>query len=235
MTRWCLIVALVLAAPGCQRQVLSDEQWARSVGISPAPAANLPEQLPDLGGAEFKDRPDDNPQSSILLRPREARRITCGRRAKYPHRSQFRQSHRTMKSRSRQPWPPQSHGRHRRRRTSPPLRRRGPPEMVRNSSPTVTRRDPAPATTDPVHTLSSEVMQCWRCTTLVLRDCCTNARRKQEIHGPQRSREDVDPNYLRREGAVGLQSNRSEAISLYQKAAALGDPEAEVLLRQLQN
>ena len=44
-----------------------------------------------------------------------------------------------------------------------------------------------------------------------------------------------DPNFLRREGAVGLQPNRSEAINWYQKAAALGDPEATVLLRQLQN
>jgi TPR repeat protein len=44
-----------------------------------------------------------------------------------------------------------------------------------------------------------------------------------------------DPNFLRREGAVGLQPNRSEAVSWYQRAAALGDPEAAVLLRQLQN
>ncbi len=44
-----------------------------------------------------------------------------------------------------------------------------------------------------------------------------------------------DPNFLRREGAVGLQPNRSAAINWYQKAAALGDPEATVLLRQLQN
>ena len=44
-----------------------------------------------------------------------------------------------------------------------------------------------------------------------------------------------DPNYLHMEGAVGLQPNRSEAITWYQKAAALGDPEAQVLLRQLQN
>ena len=44
-----------------------------------------------------------------------------------------------------------------------------------------------------------------------------------------------DPNFLRREGAVGLQPNRSEAVSWLQRAAALGDPEAAVLLRQLQN
>ena len=44
-----------------------------------------------------------------------------------------------------------------------------------------------------------------------------------------------DPNYLRMEGAVGLQPNRSEAIAWYQKAAALGDSEEEGLLRQRQN
>ena len=44
-----------------------------------------------------------------------------------------------------------------------------------------------------------------------------------------------DPNFLRMEGAVGLQPNRSQAMNWYRKAAALGDPEAAARLRQLQN
>ena len=71
MTRWCLIVALVFAAPGCHRQVLSDEQRARSVGISPAPDPIISEQLPVAAGAELKDRPDDNPQPANSASPEE--------------------------------------------------------------------------------------------------------------------------------------------------------------------
>ena len=128
MTRWCLIVALVFAAPGCQRQVLSDEQWARSVGISPTPAANLSEQLPDMGGAEFKDRPDDNPQSVNSASPEESSAPVSDNARKEAVASPpvpAPEAPLEMKNRSRQPWLPQSHGRHRRRRTSLPLHRRG--------------------------------------------------------------------------------------------------------------
>ena len=154
MTRWCLIVALVLAAPGCQRQVLSDEQWARSVGISPAPAANLPEQLPDLGGAEFKDRPDDNPQSVNSSSPEGSQANNVRKEGEIsapvpvptePSDNEKPEPAAVAAPVARPPPPPANLP------ATPPSGRAL--EMVRNSSPTVTRRDPAPATTDPVNTL----------------------------------------------------------------------------------
>jgi hypothetical protein len=237
MTRWCLIVALVFAAPGCQRQVLSDEQSARSVGISPAPAANLPEQLPDMGSAEFKDRPDDSPQSVNSSSPegnsaqnvyKEAVTSAPVSLSEAPSGNEEPERAAVAAPVARTPPPPANFS------ATPPSRQIL--EMVRNNSPTVARRDPAPATTDPVNTLieRGDAMLALHDigSARLLYERAAKAGNSRAATGVGKT---YDPNYLRMEGAVGLQPNRSEAITWYQKAAALGDPEAAALLRQLQN
>ena len=239
MTRWCLIVALVFAAPGCQRQVLSDEQWARSVGISPAPAASLPERspVPVMGGAEFKDRPDDNPQS-VNSSSSEGNSANNVRKETVisapvpppaaPSDNEKSEPAALAASVARTPPAPANLA------AAAPSGRAL--EMVRNSSPPVARRDPAPATTDPVNTLieRGDAMLALHDigSARLLYERAAKAGNSRAATGVGKT---YDPNYLRMEGAVGLQPNRSEAATWYQKAAALGDPEAAVLLRQLQN
>ena len=240
MTRWCLIVALVFAAPGCQRQVLSDEQWARSVGISPAPAPNLSEQLPVVGGAELKDRPDDNPQPVNSASPEESSAPVSDNARKEavtsppvpvpeaPLRNEKPEQAtlaapvaRTTPSRPDVPAAP----------PSGPIR-----EAMRNSLPAAVPRAPAPSAADPVSVLieRGDAMLALKDigSARLLYERAAKAGNSRAATGVGKT---FDPNFLRMEGAVGLQPNRSEAINWYQKAAALGDPEAAVLLRRLQN
>jgi hypothetical protein len=237
MTRWCLVVALVFAAPGCQRQVLSDEQWARSVGISPAPAANLPEQLPYMGSAELMDRPDDNPESVNPSSPEGSSANNVRKEAvtsapvpvpAAPSDNEKSEPATVAAPVARTPPSPANFS------AIPPSRQIL--EMVRNSSPPVARRDPAPATTDLVNTLieRGDAMLALHDigSARLLYERAAKAGNSRAATGVGKT---YDPNYLRMEDVVGLQPNRSEAVAWYQKAAALGDPEAEVLLRRLQN
>ena len=109
-------------------------------------------------------------------------------------------------------------------------------EAVRNSSPTAVLRAPAPSAADPVSVLieRGDAMLALHDigSARLLYERAAKAGNSRAATGVGKT---FDPNFLRREGAVGLQPNRSEAINWYQKAAALGDPEAAVLLRQLQN
>ena len=88
-------------------------------------------------------------------------------------------------------------------------------------SPTVARRDPAPATTDPVNTLieRGDAMLALHDigSARLLYERAAKAGNSRAATGVGKT---FDPNFLRREGAVGLQPNRSEAINWYQKAAA---------------
>jgi hypothetical protein len=240
MTRWCLIVALVFAAPGCHRQVLSDEQGARSVGISPAPDPIISEQLPVAAGAELKDRPDDNPQPANSASPEEdSAPISYNARKEAVTSPPAPAPEASLKNEIPEPaplaapvarttpWP-----------ASPPATApsRRILEMVRNIPPTAAPRVPAPSTADPVIILMQRGDAMLALNDIgaarLLYERAAKAGNSRAAIGVGKT---YDPNFLRREGAVGLQPNRSAAINWYQKAAALGDPEATVLLRQLQN
>jgi TPR repeat protein len=108
--------------------------------------------------------------------------------------------------------------------------------MVRNIPPTAAPRVPAPSTADPVIILMQRGDAMLALNDIgaarLLYERAAKAGNSRAAIGVGKT---YDPNFLRREGAVGLQPNRSAAINWYQKAAALGDPEATVLLRQLQN
>jgi Sel1 repeat len=239
MTRWCLIVALVVAAPSCQRQMLSDEQWARSVGISPAPAPNPPERLPVVGGAELKDRPDDNPQPVNIASPEEGS-VPVSDSARKEAMTSPPAPAPEAPLRNETPEPPIAAAPVARATPSRPDVPAAPPsgpirEAVRNSSPATVLRAPAPSTADPVRVLieRGDAMLALHDigSARLLYERAAQAGNSRAAAGVGKT---FDPNFLRREGAVGLQPNRSEAINWYQKAAALGDPEAAVLLRQLQ-
>jgi hypothetical protein len=231
MTRWCLIVALVFAAPGCHRQVRSDELSARSVGIRSAPAAISSERLPDTGGAESKDRPDDNSQFVNSSSPEGSKETATSAPVPVPAAlSDNEQSEPAAVAApvARTPPPPLDLP------AAAPSRRAL--EIVRNSVPTAARRDPTPVTTDPVNALieRGDAMLALHDigSARLLYERAAKAGNSRAATGVGKT---YDPNYLRMEGAVGLQPNRSEAITWYQKAAALGDTEAETRLRQLQN
>ena len=241
MTRWCLIVALVFAAPGCQRQVHSDEQRARSVGISPAPAQNPSEQLPVVGGAEHKDRPDDNPQPVNSASPEESSApVSDNARTEAMTSPPAPAPEAPLRNETSEP--PIAAAPVARAIPSRPDVPAAPPSgpireaAVRNSSPAPAVRAPAPSAADPVRVLieRGDAMLALHDigSARLLYERAAQAGNSRAAAGVGKT---FDPNFLRREGAVGLQPNRSEAINWYQKAAALGDPEAAVLLRQLQN
>ena len=240
MTRWCLIVALVFAAPGCQRHALSDAQSTRSVGLSPASDSKPAGQLTIIGGAEFKDRPVDDPapvdhsspEVSSTPLPDNVRNEAAASALVPASDAALENDHPqpAVVAAPAAPTPPS------------PAKLPAPPslgqmrEMVRNNSPAAAPRVPAPATTDPVSLLINRGDAMLTLNDIgaarLLYERAAKAGNSRAATGVGKT---YDPNFLRKEGAVGLEPNRSAAINWYQKAAALGDPEATVLLRQLQN
>jgi TPR repeat protein len=111
-----------------------------------------------------------------------------------------------------------------------------PTVMAGVSTKAVAPRVPATAPTDPVAALIArgDVMLSLHdfSSARLLYERAAKAGNPRAATGVGKT---YDPNFLRTEGAVGLQPNRSEAVTWYQKAAASGDPEAQTLLRQLQN
>jgi hypothetical protein len=239
MTRWCLIVALVFAAPGCHRQTISGAQSTRSVGIGPAADPSPLQQSTAIGGVEFKHAPGDNPAYVDLASPEDGSvPLSDGVRNEavtsppvqvpdanleneHPASATVAPAARTPPSPAKLPAPP------------PPGQMR---ETMRNGSQAVAPRVPPPSTADPVTTLIERGDAMLALNDLgvarLLYERAAKAGNSRAATGVGKT---YDPNFLRMEGAVGLQPNRSEAINWYQKATALGDPEAAARLRQLQN
>jgi hypothetical protein len=210
------------------------------VGISPASDQNSSGQLTAIGGAEFKDRPDasaalvdpSSPEVSLAPLPDNvsSEAVTSAPVAAPDGTLENGKPERATVAARIVRTPPSPAN-----LPATPLSGRIQ-EAVRNISPAVVLRAPAPSASDPVSVLieRGDAMLALHDigAARLLYERAAKAGNSRAATGVGKT---FDPNFLRTEGAVGLQPNRSEAINWYRKAAALGDPEAAVRLRQLQN